>query len=125
MRRDGALRTTQPLRVGVPQEARVARTFSSLVGIGQDPSKRMGTAGGVGALDPSTREMTGFLRLPRSQLMWASVQDQAGERWLLLHIPYGEGGGIVAWDPVRQQLRAVTRIDAQAAHVSLAGSALL
>lgn len=121
MWRDGRLLSTHPLKVGVPQEASIANEWSSLVGIRQDPSRRMGSAGGVGALDPSDGQMVGFLPLPRQQLTWVSVQGTLADRWLFLSIPFGDGGGIVAWDPEGRELRAVTSIDEQAAHVSLAG----
>lgn len=54
-------------------------------------------------------------------MRWASVLGPLGERWILLHIPFGPGGGIVAWDPVGERLRAVTAIDEQGAVVSVAG----
>jgi hypothetical protein len=118
--RDGDLVSTRPLKSGVPQEARVAREWSSVVGIRQHRSKRMSSAGGLGVLNPRTGQMTGFLPLPKQPLSWVSMQGPMTDRWLMLSIPFGVGGGIFAWDPVRQQLRAVTEIEEQAASVSLA-----
>lgn len=71
-------------------------------------------------LNPHTGKAVGFLSLPAGPLAWVSQQGLIGERWIILNVPYGSGGGLFAWDPIAQRLRCVTRIDDQAANISLA-----
>lgn len=111
---------TQPLRVGVPRQAAIANEGNDWIGFRQDRRRKAGTTGGFGVIDPRTGNMVGFLDLPPEPLGWVSQQGLVGARWIILNVSYGVGGGIFAWDPVGQRLRAVTRIDDEGANVSLA-----
>lgn len=111
---------TRPLRVGVPRQAFVANEGDNRIGFRQDRRRKTKTTGGFGVIDTRTGDMVGFLDLPSEPLVWVSQQGQIGARWIILNVSYGRGGGIFAWDPVGQRLRAVTRIDDQGANVSLA-----
>jgi hypothetical protein len=122
---DGAVVREEPLRVGVPINVRVAKHASSLVAVTQWSGDRKQVARGVLALEPGSGRPVGLLRLLQNQTVWATVLGALGERWILLDITSGPGGGIVAWDPVGARLRAVTAIDEQAALVSIAGSRAL
>lgn len=113
----GDVRETVPLGVGIPQVARVGQEWSSLLGVVQLPSNR---AGGVAALEGGSGRLAGFLQLPRALVDWTTVEGVVDERWLLLSLPFGEGGGLVAWDPYAEELRSVTRFDEQAVVVRLA-----
>lgn len=118
--RGGQVVDTQPLRAGMPPRASVANEGNAWVGYRQDRRRKTGTAGGFGVLNPHTGRAVGFLSLPAGPLAWVSQQGLIGERWIILNVPYGDGGGLFAWDPIGQRLRTVTRIDDQAANISLA-----
>lgn len=118
--RDGRVVARQPLLDGIPRGAAVANERGSWVGFRQDRRRGTGTIGGFGALDHQTGDVVGFLGLPAEPLAWVSQQGSIGARWIILNVPYGTGGGIVAWDPVGRRLRAVTVVNDQAANVSLA-----
>lgn len=122
MWRRGQVEDTRRLRVGVALQAFVANEGNRWVGYRQDRRLRVKAAGGFGVLDPHTGEAVGFLGLPPRPLTWVSQQGFIGERWVILNVPYGNGGGLFAWDPVAQRLRTVTRTDDQAANISLAAS---
>ena len=118
--RRGQVVNTQPLRVGIPPRASVANEGNAWVGYRQDRRRKTGTAGGFGVLHPHTGRAVGFLNLPAGPLAWVSQQGLVGERWIILNVSYGRGGGLFAWDPIAQRLRSVTRIDDRAANISLA-----
>lgn len=109
------------LENAVPSDAEVGSHLSTLVGVvqGAYPQGRK-LARGVLAIDPTTGQSRGLLELAPDRIVWASVIGVLDHRWLLLHVPYGPGGGLCAWDPVAAELRGVMTTDEQATTVSLA-----
>jgi hypothetical protein len=110
------------LENAVPRDAQTGNQSSpSLVGIAQGAHPEgQRYARGILAIDPATGRSRGFLALTPDQMIWASVPGALDDRWLLLDIPFGPGGGLAAWDPVAEELRGVLPIDEQAANVSVA-----
>jgi hypothetical protein len=129
-----ALRTWQtgresdnvPLQVRVPGDLVVGRAWGPLVPVLQFPwnAATNGAAQGVLALDPSAGQGVGLLALGPRLARWTSMPGVMAGGWILLNIAPGPGGGLVAWDPVRERLRAVTSFDEQAMHVSIASQLL-
>jgi len=109
------------LEHAISSDARVGGQWSSWIGVvqGAYPEGQQ-SARGVLAVDPATGRTGGLLALTPRQIVWASVGGALDDRWLLLQLTFGPGGGLVAWDPVAAQLRGVLPIDEQAANVSIA-----
>jgi hypothetical protein len=110
------------LENAVPRDAQTGNQSSpSLVGIAQGSHPEgQRHARGILAVDPATGRSRGLLALTPDQMNWASVMGALDDRWLLLDVPFGPGGGLAAWDPVAEDLRGVLPIDEQAADVSVA-----
>ena len=110
------------LENAVPIDAQSGNHSSpSLIGIAQGAyPEGQRYARGVLAVDPGTGRSRGLLALTPDQIIWASVVGTLDDRWLLLDVPFGPGGGLAAWDPVAARLRGVLPIDEQAANVSVA-----
>jgi hypothetical protein len=109
------------LENAVPRGSRPGRQWSSLIGVVQGAYPEGRTyARGVLAIDAATGQSRGLLRLAPAQIIWASVIGALEDRWLVLQIPFGPGGGLAAWDPVSAEVRGVLPIDEQAADVSIA-----
>ena len=110
------------LENAVPRDAQAGNQSSpSLIGIAQGAyPEGQKLARGILAIDPATGRSRGLLALTRDQIIWASVVGALDDRWLLLDITPGPGGGLAAWDPVDEELRGVLPIDEQAANVSIA-----
>lgn len=108
-------------------DPRVARRHDSLLAVMQEPSAteaRRGAIRGVLALDPTTGQPVGILRLAPRQSAWTSLPGVTREGWILLNVGHGQGGGLVAWDPQGKRLLAVTAFDDQATHVRVASNVL-
>jgi len=110
------------LENAVPRDAQTGNESSpSLIGIAQGAHPEgQKLARGILAIDPATGRSRGLLALTPEQISWASVVGALDDRWLLLDITFGPGGGLAAWDPVDEELRGVLPIDEQAANVSIA-----
>lgn len=103
------------LENAVPNDSAVGRRWSSSIGVVQGAypqGQRM--ARGVLAIDPTTGKSQGLLHLTPAQTIWTSVVGALDDRWLLLNIPFGPGGGLCAWDPVGAQVRGVLPINENA-----------
>jgi hypothetical protein len=118
---------TPPVTLGVQVRPRptIGRQWGSLIPVLQIPRGRGVTvpARGVLALDPRTGQGVGLLELGGGKAGWTSMPAVTSDGWILLNVAHGEGGGLVAWDPVHRRLRAVMAFDEQATHVSVAAEA--
>lgn len=108
-------------------DPRVARRHDRWLAVMQEPwswEASRGAIRGVLALDPMTGQAVGLLRLAPRQSTWTALPGVTRDGWILLNIGNGTGGGLVAWDPQRERLLAVTAFDDQATHVRVAGNVL-